>query len=383
MIKYPEYERSILSVASSVLKHFGVPDCPHETLPEFDKLLEKNYKNVVVMLFDGLGISALEEHLGENDFLRKNLICPVSSVFPSTTVAATTSITSGLSPLESAWLGWDLYFKEIDKTVAVFRNTEQVSRGKAADYNVADRFIPVKSIFTRIEEINGKGSAYCVSPFSEFHSKSVKHICRTVKRLSKKRKKKYIYTYWHQPDTAMHDFGVKSEQVHEQILEINREVEKLCKKLKNTLVIITADHGQIDGENLYLEDYPELSSLLERPPSVEPRALSFFVKDGKENEFRKEFTRIAGDSFILFTKEEAFSEGLFGKGAMNKKTDEFIGSFFAVATGNKSMFIKREERVFKGIHAGLTEEEMTVPFITVEKRKNYRKGFFRDKKTQI
>ena len=59
MIKYPDYDRSILSIASSLLKHFGVTDCQHKTLPEFDKLLEKNYKNVIVILLDGLGTSTL------------------------------------------------------------------------------------------------------------------------------------------------------------------------------------------------------------------------------------------------------------------------------------------------------------------------------------
>ena len=69
MITYPNYDRSILSIASSVLNHFGVKDCQHKTLPEFDKLLEKDYKNIIVMLFDGLGTSTLKYHLEENDFL--------------------------------------------------------------------------------------------------------------------------------------------------------------------------------------------------------------------------------------------------------------------------------------------------------------------------
>ena len=112
MIKYPEYDRSILSVASSILNHFGVKDCQHKSLPEFDELLNKNHKNVIVMLFDGLGVSAINEHLSENDFLRKHFVCPISSVYPSTTVAATTAIQSGYSPLETAWLGWDLYYME-------------------------------------------------------------------------------------------------------------------------------------------------------------------------------------------------------------------------------------------------------------------------------
>jgi len=373
MITHPNYDRSILSIASSVLNHFGVKDCQHKTLPEFDKLLEKEYKNIIVMLFDGLGVSAINEHLNENDFLRKHFVCPISSVFPSTTVAATTSIESGYSPVETGWLGWDLYFDEIGENVAVFRNALQKNGEPAADFNVAWRYIPYKRIFDRIEEINGKGTAVYVSPFSKHRIKSVQDACKNVKRLSRKRNKKYIYTYWHQPDTAMHNYGVKSEQAHEQILMINSEVEKLCKSIKNSLVIITADHGLCDGVNEYLEDYPELSAMLKRPPSIEPRALSFFVKDGMKDDFKTEFNNLFGNDFKLMTKEEVFSENLLGFGESHPRTYDFVGDFLAVATGEKSLFIEREERNFIGVHAGLTEEEMTVPFIAIETKKRSKK----------
>ena len=366
MITYPNYDRSILSIASSVLNHFGVKDCQHKTLREFDELLNKDYKNIIVMLFDGLGVSAINEHLDENDFLRKHFVCPISSVFPSTTVAATTSIESGYSPAETAWLGWDLYFDEIGENVAVFRNALQKNGEPAADYNVAWKYIPYKRIFERIEEVNGKGSAVYVSPFSKHHIKSVPHICRTVKRLSKRRKKKYIYTYWYQPDKAMHDYGVTSKQAHEQILLINNEVEQLCKRLKNSLVIITADHGLCDGVNEYLEDYPELSAMLKVLPSIEPRALSFFVKDGMKDNFKNEFNKLFGNDFKLLTKEEVFAEKLLGFGKTHPRTYGFVGDFLAVATGEKTLFIERDERSFIGDNAGLTEEEMTVPFIAID-----------------
>ncbi len=371
MIKYPNYDRSILSVASSVLNHFGVKDCQHKTLPEFDKLLDKNYKNVIVMLFDGMGVSAINEHLNESDFLRQHFVCSISSVFPSTTVAATTTIESGYSPVETAWLGWDLYFNEIGENVAVFRNSLQRNGEAAADYNVAWKYIPYKRIFERIEEVNGKGSAVCVSPFSKFHSKSVRDICKVIKRLSRKKQKKYIYSYWYQPDKAMHDYGVKSEQTHEQIILINNEVERLCKQLKNSLVIITADHGLCDSINEYLEDYPELSTMLKVPPSIEPsRAMSFFVKDGLLEDFKDEFNRNFGDNFMLMTKDEVFAENLLGFGKPHPKTYDFVGDFLAIATGEKSLFIEREERNFTGVHAGLTEKEMTVPFIVIETKTN-------------
>ena len=122
-IKYPDDDRSILSVTASVLKYYGVTDCEHKTLPEFDKALEKKPKNVIVMLFDGIGSSSLEYHLPNDAFLRQHKVCNISSVFPPTTTAATTTVESGLSPLEHSWLGWNLYFNELGETVTVFRNT--------------------------------------------------------------------------------------------------------------------------------------------------------------------------------------------------------------------------------------------------------------------
>jgi len=374
MITYPNYDRSILSIASSVLNHFGVKDCQHKTLPEFDELLSKDYKNIIVMLFDGLGTSTLKYHLEGNDFLRKHHVTDISSVFPSTTVAATTSIMSGYSPAECGWLGWDLYFEEIGENVAVFRNTLQRNGEPAAKFNVAHKYIPVKSIMKRIEEVNGRRSAYCVSFFSKYRSKSVEDICKTVYKLSKKRKRKYIYAYWHQPDGAMHGHGVTCKEAHEQILHINREVEKLCSKLENSLVIITADHGLCDSVNEYLEDYPTLFSMLKIPPSIEPsRALSLFVKEGMQKEFETEFNKLFGNDFRLMTKEEVFAENLLGFGKPHPRTYDFVGDFLAVATGNKSLFTEREEHEFVGVHAGLTEEEMTVPFIAIETKKRSKK----------
>ena len=164
----------------------------------------------------------------------------------------------------------------------------------------------------------------------------------------------------------MHIHGVHSTEAKDEVQMINREVEKLCKKLKNSLVIITADHGQIDCVNEYLEDYPVLTDMLKVPPSVEPRALSFFVKDGKAETFKEEFDKVFGGSFRLLTNEEVFSENLLGFGVAHSKTKDFIGDFLAVATDNIMLNIKRSDIEAIGGHAGLLEEEMTVPFIAIE-----------------
>ena len=121
-IVFPDYNNSILNLYCSILNHFGAKS-HHSTLSCADQILCKNYKNVVVILLDGLGINILEKHLKPNDFLRKHFLCEYSSVFPPTTTASTTTIMSGLSPIEHGWLGWDVYFEQEDKIVTCFKNT--------------------------------------------------------------------------------------------------------------------------------------------------------------------------------------------------------------------------------------------------------------------
>lgn len=367
MIKFPDYDKSILSVASSVLKHFGVTDCPHKSLDEFDSVLSKNYKNIIVMLFDGLGVDAINYHLSEDSFLRSHFVCPISSVFPPTTTAATTTIQSGYSPIEHGWLGWDLYFKEIDENVSIFRNTLQRTGEKAADYYLSGKIIPVNTVFDRIKKADKKAKAYYLSPFSNPSADSLDDIEKYVKRLSRHRGKKYIYVYNPQPDSDMHKFGVYSKEVHDRITQINAFAERLCNKLSDSVIVITADHGLIDSKIEFLQDYPVIWDMLKRPASMEPRALSLYVKDGCKEKFKEEFNKAFADKFLLLTKQEVYDKKLFGNGTPHPRADGFIGDYLAVGISDLTLANFKDEFNFIGVHAGLDEREITVPFILIER----------------
>ncbi len=129
--RLPDYDNCLVNLANSVLKRFGAGTM-HETLPLADKYLAKGHRNVVVLLMDALGMSILEKHLDKDGFLRGHLAGAYDSVYPPTTVAATTSILSGLYPNEHGWLGWDLYYPELDKNVTVFTNTNQLKEKEGA-----------------------------------------------------------------------------------------------------------------------------------------------------------------------------------------------------------------------------------------------------------
>lgn len=95
----PEYDRSGVSLIGSIAVFLGL-DAPYGSLGSLDKLLqERAPRNIILMVLDGLGYTSLMENLPEYSFLRRNLFLELSSVFPSTTVAATASLRSGLPPV--------------------------------------------------------------------------------------------------------------------------------------------------------------------------------------------------------------------------------------------------------------------------------------------
>ena len=94
---YPDYRHCLVNLSNSILKKFGA-ETTAETLPLADRYLEKDHRNIVVLLLDAMGTSILEKHLDPNGFFRSHLVSSFDSVYPPTTVAATTSMLSGRYP---------------------------------------------------------------------------------------------------------------------------------------------------------------------------------------------------------------------------------------------------------------------------------------------
>ena len=192
-------------------------------------------------------------------------------------------------------------------------------------------------------------------------------ICTRIKELCEQEGKKYIYAYWNEPDSTMHETGCYSITSKKMLLELEKKVEALCRELSDTLVLITADHGLIDSDSVAIEDYPEILDCLVRMPSIEPRAMNLFVKAGMEQRFESLFRASFGKKFLLLTKAEVKERGLFGIGEEHFRFDEMLGDYLAVATSDLSIYNTREEKErFIGVHAGLTEDEMVVPLVAVK-----------------
>lgn len=359
-IMYPNYDNCIVNLACSILKRFGV-DPPNPTLPLADELLNKRCKNTVLMLLDGMGLNIMEANLEPDGFFRRNIAGVYSSVFPPTTVAATTALDSGLYPSQTSWLGWTGYFKDIDRNVEYFTNKDFDAEQPIEFIDAAHTYIPYRDVCSIINE-ETSAEAYFLAPFREPYPEDFGGLCSEAERLCALPGEKYIYAYYHEPDSIMHRKGCFGEKAKLVLRDIERQAEALAGTLSDTLFLITADHGHINSPKAVITDFPDITECLVRMPSIEPRCVNLFVKEGMDEQLKRAFAEHFADDFILIPKREVLERQLFGRGAPHPRFNDMLGDYIAAAVGDISLYNKKSKN-FVANHAGLTRNEMEIALI--------------------
>lgn len=368
-IVLPDYDNSILNITTTVLEYYNVKT-GKKTLEELENELKKDYRNVVYILIDAMGSEILKKHPKEAEYLIKNQTRTLTTVFPSTTVAATVSALTGKSPINTGWIGWLQYIKEEDKSVIFFYNKDFYDESVEFNYNVSEKYVPVTKIYEQIKEANKNISTHEVFPeFKVPEHKTFRNLIDTVIKKCNNDKENFIYAYWDKLDTYLHKTGTESIKVKEHINEISKDLKYLRDTIgDDTLIVVTADHGQLDVEEIELWKYDKIVETFEHNPSIEARATAFFIKKEKEEQFVEEFSKNFRDSFILFKSEDFIKTNMLGNEPIHEKAKEFLGNYFAVAIDKYSFKLSNSKRVFKAQHAGLTKDEMLIPMIILGKK---------------
>lgn len=381
----PNYDNSVLSTVASILKCYGA-DSIYPGVPELDALLTPAPKHVIMLLLDGMGQLALNAHLPEDSFLRRNLRRTVTAAFPSTTAASTTAYYAARSPNEHGWLGWSLYFKECAQPLDVFQGLNSYTKTRYAPLSPAYTYMPFETIFEQIRR-HSRSEVRTVSVFpfpsecdkgADVRARYAGHQLSSLlsdleSQLRAGGDRSFLFGYWTEPDHEEHQSGPYSEQSRAVFRQMNDEIEAFARRLEgtDTVLILSADHG-LRGPltPVYLNGIPEIMECLIMPPSIESRACSFFVKPHRKAQFEREFQARFGDSFVLYTREQVLDMQLFGRGKTHPKVDDFLGDYLACATGDTYIDYLTLNQCcdaprFVGAHAGLTEDEMLVPVIAL------------------
>ena len=370
-----DYDKSLTSLACSIEKYFDIIP-KHKSLPYIDELLnEKKPENVILLLCDGLGSRILDKILDKNAYLIKNRKDEIYSVFPPTTAASLNSIKTGLNPSEHGWLGWTGYVPPIKKMITLYKDYEKGKREKDKDFlEIKNKYYyNTKTVTEKITEA-GKYLAYELNCYPYNVDRDIDSVFKRILETLKIKGKKYIFSYYPEPDDILHDKGVKSEDAIKEIEKINKKVEEYSKLIlenKNTIMIIVADHGHLIVDERIDIKNSEISKYLENPKIfIENRSPAFLVKKGEEENFKKSFNKDFGKQFYLLSKEEILNNKIFGEYNQDSKHELFessIGDFIAFPkdSSNSILLGECDQTNNVSFHGGYSDDEIFIPLIVI------------------
>ncbi len=387
--KLPDYKGgSIVNLMSSISNNFGQKHSYNE-LKFLSSSDLKKFKNVVLIVVDGLGYNYLQKQ--KDSFLFKNLDSKITSAFLPTTACSNTAFSVGYPPQQHALTGWDMNLKEVGAITTILPFTP-IYGGESLDKKGFDvnQIMDIKSFHKGFNAdsyylINKK---LAHSSFTKYVSKDVEvvptnslgNVFTKIKRLVKKKSvsRKFIHVYISDLDSAGHKEGIKSSVVNNIFGNIDKTIQKLTKSLKgtNTKLIVVADHGMINTPKknaLFIEDFNGLKECLTVPLAGESRWRDCFVRPRKVKDFERIVKKELSDYCWCYKGEQLIKDNFYGLGKPNPRLFDRVGDYVLIMKG--SYFLKdllsnkekgKKSKDFLGKHGGVSEDELFVPLITVD-----------------
>jgi hypothetical protein len=135
---------------------------------------------------------------------------------------------------------------------------------------------------------------------------------------------------------------------------------------KNTLLILTADHGQINTQfdpHFELRNHPQFMQLLHIQPTGENRLAFLHIRPGQVDSVKDYFEQKWPTKFILLDSSRAVRSGLFGPGDPNPQLVNRLGDLIAISRDDSYLWWADKKNHLLGRHGGLHPDEMLVPFL--------------------
>jgi predicted AlkP superfamily pyrophosphatase or phosphodiesterase len=199
-------------------------------------------------------------------------------------------------------------------------------------------------------------------------------LSRVIAAVHEDAEPKFVYAYWPELDSIGHVKGIQSPKATGHLAEIDAAFQRLLERLdgSDTLVLVSADHGQVDTEasdRISLEDHPALQEMLRLPLCGEPRVAYCYLKPGTTEAFERYVQDELSHAMDAHRSEDLIARELYGLGRPHARLAERIGDYTLVLKGNHVIRDKLAgEHPFDqiGVHGGVSAAEMYVPLIVAK-----------------
>jgi hypothetical protein len=190
------------------------------------------------------------------------------------------------------------------------------------------------------------------------------------KILSKTKGRVFVTAYIDDFDIIAHYYGTDTEEEKITIITFFDILKKLLlnDRMKDTLMLLTSDHGQVaapEKAKVDINHHPSLLRNLVMPPTGEFRSSYLHLKHGCKETCIRMLKSTLASSFVVLTRDEAIDLKLFGDAKMTRKHAERLGDIILVSKGEKYLHYPYSDFELKARHGGLHRNEMLVPFINL------------------
>jgi len=399
-IPLPAYRgRSLANLAAGLARSFapaGMDPPPLPGLaPELDPLGGGAPEGpVVVLLVDGLGWLALASSAaripGGTAARWLARARPLTSVFPTTTTVALTSLSTGAAPGQHGVVGHRVYLPRFREVVEVLRMSPLGVA--AAETLVGPDWSPswvsgVPSIFRRgVPAVAVSRDRYAGSGFTRLlydgaafwpYATASDFALAMVDVLARPDPPALVFAYWDDLDVGQHLRGPLPELIDLELERVDALITFVAGRLdpdraRRTRWVITGDHGQVPmapDRQLVADQDPGLLDHLLRPPSGDRRATFFAARPGHLDALRETLDARRGPGSRLLEMPRALDGGLFGPGPHHPELAERLGDYLLLSPSPGGVVYtapgsRGRGHPMRGAHGGLEPEELLVPLIS-------------------
>jgi hypothetical protein len=390
-------------IPDALRRHFGIGEVvrplPLQAFPTSSPRAQK----VIFLLLDGLGWRFLDGGLFSHPFVRRferdGVITKLTSQFPSTTVVHSTAMATGLTVEQTGILEWFYYEPIIGDVICPLPYTLAGEKGRETllrhNRNI-NAIFPTQSLAT---EFLNEGIAtyvyqhqrYTPSLFSRAtmpkanlvpFSSPTEGIASLFQCLERD-ERQYHFLYIDTVDHISHVHGPSSSAAQLEADSLLTVLERRLfnhesAKIRDTLLLVTADHGQVDtdlGRVIYLNRvWPEIGNFLKKcsrngkpivPCGGVGRNLFLHVRPECVAEVRGRLTELLLGRAEVYSVKELADAGIFGFFPPTTAFWERVGDLVILPYASECVWWYDRDRFevdTKGNHGGLTPEELHIPF---------------------